>query len=99
MKQTVKVIDKHPWAIIQLAVDWTIYAADVGNPAITDAVWEVTPTSALTLSMEQVSGYQSSILIAGGTDGTSAFVSNKVTFFNGIRDVFIFEVAVSDKAA
>lgn len=89
-------VEKHPSAAKRLVVDWTNFAASsvVSNAAWTDA----SPSpSGISLSGDAVAGKSSSVLVADGTDGKTAYLENIVTFSDGRVEVLTFCMQVTSK--
>jgi len=86
---------KHPAEKIRLPLDWTDFA---DGATITNSDWvNATPAVLLTLSGAQVDGLKTSVLVADGTTGQTAFIENHVTFSDGRIAVYTFEIIVATK--
>lgn len=82
---------KHVAEVERRAIDWTAALAE--GDAISGSAWSVEPAG-LTLSAPALAGALASVLVAGGTSGTTHMVRNTVTTVLGYTLVEVVPLSV-----
>jgi hypothetical protein len=90
-------LGKHPWSNTRVGVDWSRYLLSIGSPAIQTSEWVDATSIGFSLTGAAISAAVTSVYVAGGLDGETGYLENRVTFDDGGSAVYTIDIIVADK--